>query len=58
MHITPIRTEKEYRDTLRSIEGLMRAESGTPEGDHLEVLTILVEDYERRHYPLERMQVK
>jgi len=54
MHIAPIRTEKEYREALRIIEGLMLAEAGTPEGDQLEVLAILVEDYERRHYPLDQ----
>jgi HTH-type transcriptional regulator/antitoxin HigA len=54
MHIAPIRAEKEYREALRIIEGLMLAEAGTPEGDQLEVLAILVEDYERRHYPLDQ----
>jgi HTH-type transcriptional regulator/antitoxin HigA len=25
----------------------------TPEGDHLDVLVTLVEDYERKHYPVD-----
>jgi len=54
MHITPIRTEKEYREALQVIESLMFAGANTPEGDQLEVLAILVEDFERRHYPLEQ----
>jgi len=54
MDITPIHTEKRYREALQSIENLMSAEPGTPEGDRLEVLTILVEDYERKHYPLDQ----
>ena len=54
MHIAPIRTEKEYHEALRSIEALMLAEAETSEGDRLEVLAILAEDYERRHYPLEQ----
>jgi HTH-type transcriptional regulator/antitoxin HigA len=54
MGIIPIRTEKEYHEALRSIEILMSAVPGTPEGDQLEVLAILVEDYERRYYPLDQ----
>ncbi len=53
MHITPIRTEEEYRETLRRIETLMQAEAGTPEGDQLDVLTTLVEAYERKAYPMD-----
>jgi len=53
MDITPIRSEKEYREVLRHIESLMSANPETPAGDRLEVLTILVEDFERKHYPLD-----
>ena len=30
----------------------MTAKRGTPEGDHLDVLVMLVEAWERQHYPL------
>ncbi len=30
----------------------MTARRGTPEGDELEVLSILVEQYEREHFPI------
>ena len=53
MEIKPIHTEEDYRAALREIETLMAAESGTPEGDRLDVLTTLVEAYENRHFPLE-----
>lgn len=53
MNVKPIRTESDYRETLAIIEGLMSAAPGSPEGDRLEVLTTLVEDYESRHYPLD-----
>lgn len=52
MDIKPIRTDEELRETLEEIDGLMDAEPGTPEGDRLEVLAILAEDYERKHYPV------
>ncbi len=53
MDIKPIRTEDDYRATLQEIESLMAAESGTPEGERLDVLVTLVEAYERKHFPLD-----
>lgn len=53
MEIKPIRTEDDYRATLREIESLMAAEAGSPEGDRLDVLVTLVEAYERKTFPLE-----
>ena len=53
MDIRPIKTETDYRATLQEIVGLMSAESGTPEGDRLDVLVTLVEAYERRYYPID-----
>jgi len=53
MDIKPIRTEADYRATLREIESLMRAESESPEGERLDVLVTLIEAYERQHFPLD-----
>ena len=53
MEINPIKTAKDYRTTLREIEGLMSARPGTKEGDRLDVLVTLVEAYERVHYPMD-----
>jgi HTH-type transcriptional regulator/antitoxin HigA len=52
MEIRPIKTETDYRAALAEIERLLDAESGTPEGDKLEVLTTLVEHYEAIHDPI------
>ena len=53
MDIKPIHTEIDYRATLREIETLMTATAGSPEGDRLDVLVILVEAYERSHFPMD-----
>ena len=53
MDIRPIKTEEDYRATLREIESLMRAEPESPEGERLDVLVTLVEAYERQHFPLD-----
>jgi HTH-type transcriptional regulator/antitoxin HigA len=52
MEIRPIRTEAHYRAALKDIERLWDAEPGSPEGDHVEVLSILVEAYEAEHHPI------
>jgi HTH-type transcriptional regulator/antitoxin HigA len=53
MNVKPIKTDKDYRETLKEIESLMSAEADTPEGDRLDVLTTLVEAYERAHFPMD-----
>lgn len=50
--VRPIRTERDYEDALAEVAALMRAESGTPEGDRLDVLTTLIEAYEARHHAI------
>lgn len=53
MTIKPIKTEEDYRATLREIEELMSAGPNTPEGERLDVLATLVSAYEQQHYPLD-----
>jgi len=53
MDVKPIKTQRDYRRTLKEIEGLMKAKRNTPEGDRLDVLAALVEAWEARHYPLD-----
>ena len=53
MTLRPIRTKREHQAALREIEALWEAPSGSPEADRLEVLTLLVEAYERERYPIE-----
>ena len=50
--VKPIRDEKSYYEALKRIELLWGSEIGTPEGDELDVLMILVEAYEDKHYPM------
>ncbi len=44
-----IKTEEEYEETLRRITEMVDAEPGSPEGDVLELLTMLIEAYEARN---------
>ncbi|HEW98224.1 MAG: transcriptional regulator [Candidatus Parabeggiatoa sp. nov. 3] len=52
MEIKPIRVEADYEAALKEIEALFDARANTPEGDRLEVLSILVEAYENQHYSI------
>lgn len=53
MNIKPIKTAADYRAALGEIETLMSAKARTPQGDRLDVLTTLVEAYERVHFPMD-----
>ncbi|HEY4114584.1 MAG TPA: transcriptional regulator [Rhizomicrobium sp.] len=53
MDVTPIRTKRDYKRTLKEIEGLMNARARTPEGDRLDLLVTLVEACEAKHYPID-----
>src|SRR5512133_3350997 len=52
MEIKPIRSEDDYKNTLKEIESLWDSPINTPEGDRLDVLVTLVEAYETEHYPI------
>ncbi|AEH33981.1 putative uncharacterized protein [Vibrio anguillarum] len=46
-------SESDYNTALKRIESLFdAAEPGTPEGDELERLAALVEEYEEKHFPI------
>jgi HTH-type transcriptional regulator/antitoxin HigA len=50
--VRPIRTRKDHKSALAEIERLWDAKPGTSDYDRLDVLTTLVEAYERRHFAL------
>ncbi|MEQ8361711.1 MAG: transcriptional regulator [Cyclobacteriaceae bacterium] len=51
--IKPIRSEAEYRKALDELKVLFMAPKGTEAYDRAEILEILIEDYEEKHYPIE-----
>jgi antitoxin component HigA of HigAB toxin-antitoxin module len=53
MEIVSIKNDQDYRRILREIEGLMHAKRETPEGDRLDILVTLVEQWEAKHHPLD-----
>ncbi|MBL7768056.1 MAG: helix-turn-helix domain-containing protein [Flavipsychrobacter sp.] len=53
MTIKPIKTKKDYQMAINRLEAIFDAQPGTPEGDELEVLGILIDKYEQEHYPID-----
>ncbi|BAU14708.1 transcriptional regulator containing helix turn helix domain protein [Leptolyngbya sp. NIES-3755] len=53
MDIRPIKTEADYQEALKEIESLFDAAPNTPECDRLEILSTLVDSYEKTHFPIE-----
>lgn len=52
MELRPIRSKREHQVALKEAERLWDAPEGSPEADRLEVLTLLIEAYEREHFPI------
>ncbi len=53
MNIKPIKTETDYKITLKRLEEVFDAEIGTSESDEADILGLLVDDYENKHYPID-----
>ncbi|RQP19922.1 MAG: helix-turn-helix domain-containing protein [Parapedobacter sp.] len=53
MDIKPIKSELDYQAAMERLEAIFDAKPGTPEGDELEVLGVLIDNYERTHFPID-----
>ena len=53
MELKPIKTEDDYKAALKRLEEIFDAEPGTSACDELEILGLMVDDYENKHYPIE-----
>ncbi|MCF8713354.1 transcriptional regulator [Joostella atrarenae] len=53
MKLRPIKSDKDYRDALSRLEVIFDASIDSEEGDEAEILSLLIENYENEHYPIE-----
>jgi len=64
MKIKILKNESEYNEALKKIDELIDCEEGSPEEEELEVLSLLVWDYEEKNYtigqltPIEALQTR
>ncbi|MDH3563303.1 MAG: transcriptional regulator [Gammaproteobacteria bacterium] len=52
MKLKPIKNDRELNRALKRIDDLWGAKPGTPKGDELDVLMLLVEKYEDENYAI------
>jgi len=53
IEIKPIRSKHDYLEALKKLELVFDAKRGTPEGDELEVLSILIDKCENDYFPID-----
>lgn len=53
MNIKLIKTDSDYQQALKRLEVIFDAAIGTSESDEADVLGLMIDDYEKKHYPIE-----
>ena len=53
MNIKLIKTDADYQNALKRLEIIFDAAIGTAESDEADVLGLMIDDYEKKHYPIE-----
>ena len=53
MNISLIKTEDDYRAALKRMEFLFDAPVNTLDSDEADILGLLIDEYEKRYYPIE-----
>ena len=55
MEIRPIKTETDYNQALKRIDELIDCEENSKQEEELEVISLLVWDYEEKYYKIEQL---
>lgn len=53
MKLDVIKTEKDFSEALERLEKIFDAKRDTPDGDELELLSLLIDQYEKIHFPID-----
>lgn len=53
MEIKLLKSEQDYRAALAELDQYFDAPVGSKESDYADVLALLVDEYEKKHYPIE-----
>jgi HTH-type transcriptional regulator/antitoxin HigA len=53
MNIKPIKTKKDYEKAISRLEVIFDAKKGSDKGDELEILGMLIENYENEKFPID-----
>ena len=52
MNIKPIKTKEDYQMSLKRLEVIFDAPVGTVESDEADIIGLMIDEYEKRHYPI------
>lgn len=52
MEIKPIKTEADYKASLEQLDKIFDAPIGTKESDYADILALLIDEYEKKYYPI------
>lgn len=55
MNIRPVQTQADYRIAMQRMDAIWNSKSESPEADELEVLSLLVEVYEKKHISMPKV---
>jgi HTH-type transcriptional regulator/antitoxin HigA len=64
MNIKLIKTETDYQNALRKLEEIFDSKIGTPESDEADILGLMIDEYEKKHYhidapdPIEAIRIR
>jgi HTH-type transcriptional regulator/antitoxin HigA len=53
MNIQTLKTKRDYLRALKKLELIFDAPANSPEGEEADILSLLIEDYENKHYAIE-----
>jgi len=53
MDIKPLKTDTDYQITLKRLEEIFDAPIGTLESDEADILGLMIDEYENKHYPID-----
>lgn len=51
--LKPIKTDNDYREALKRLEAVFDSPAGTEESDEADILGLMIDEYEKKHYPIE-----
>ena len=52
LEIKTLKSEAEYKEALKKLNSVWEAKPNTDEGEKLELLLLVIEDYESKHHPM------
>ncbi len=53
MNLKPIKTEDDYNTSLKRLEVIFDAPVGTVDSDEADILGLMIDEFEKKHYPIE-----